>query len=897
MLMLKTDVFAIVPSALGKHFSLFTRLRACLVPMLLAALCQFALVAPAAQAATAAAGSAHGLETSLTLAPLIGVNAQLAVGPLPSGVSRTAPPDYSANSSTASATGALGVLGTVVSTGVLQASTTANLAADTSTSTASVDNLNVGLIGLIGLTANQVQSTASVTCNAGSLAVSGTTTLTNPALTLLGLGVGVSGQPAPNTQLSVLGIQVTLNEQVASATGISVNAVHVRINNALLAAIGRVSGDIVIAQSTASLTSTCPVSAPLLPDLKMTIGAPSPAFVAGQQSLIPVTVANVGTGASPGPHVVTLAIPGGFTVPAAFTSGAWSCLAPAAVVSCSMPSALAAGASTAFNVPFTPSAGAAVGPYTFSGNAQAAPGETNLADNAASMQASVATAPASGTPNLQMSIGAPSPAFVAGQQSQIPVTISNVGTAASPGPHVVTLSVPTGFTVPGAFTSGTWSCTDAAGTITCTNPAALGPGLSTSFNVPFTPGSNSASGPHTFSGNAQPAAGETNLADNSASMQASVAAAPTSGPTAPDLQMAIGDPSPALTAGQTSRIPVTLTNVGTATAPASQSVTITLPADVSVPASFTSGDWTCNVSNGTVACGLNAALPAGASSAFTVPVTPLPTLVGTQPTFSVTATAAPGETSLGNNTATLSAPVSAALEINYQDVWWNPQESGWGVGIFHQGDTVFFAIYVYGNSTQPIWFVGSSPRRDIGNYSGPLYQTSGPAFSVAAFNTAMVNTQQVGTFTLRFTGPADATLDYTVNGVTASRTITRQTFANVGSLTGNWHYVNKAVTSGCSNTASNGVVYTTGTATIAAGASAGAYSATLTRDGSSASCIVTAAFEQKGSVHTLSNRKSTCVGGTGTAVLRLLDGVLSEHSETTNPATGCTEKNTLSAVR
>src|SRR4029453_7146264 len=28
-------------------------------------------------------------------------------------------------------------------------------------------------------------------------------------------------------------------------------------------------------------------------------------------------------------------------------------------------------------------------------------------------------------------------------------------------------------------------------------------------------------------------------------------------------------------------------------------------------------------------------------------------------------------------------------DTNYQDIWWNPQESGWGMNLTHQGNTIF----------------------------------------------------------------------------------------------------------------------------------------------------------------------------------------------------------------
>src|SRR4051794_13939962 len=36
--------------------------------------------------------------------------------------------------------------------------------------------------------------------------------------------------------------------------------------------------------------------------------------------------------------------------------------------------------------------------------------------------------------------------------------------------------------------------------------------------------------------------------------------------------------------------------------------------------------------------------------------------------------------------------------IDATDLWINPDESGWGVSVFHQGDTLFASLFVYGRT-------------------------------------------------------------------------------------------------------------------------------------------------------------------------------------------------------
>ena len=114
---------------------------------------------------------------------------------------------------------------------------------------------------------------------------------------------------------------------------------------------------------------------------------------------------------------------------------------------------------------------------------------------------------------------------------------------------------------------------------------------------------------------------------------------------------------------------------------------------------------------------------------------------------------------------------------NYQDLWWNPAESGWGVNVTHQGNILFATLFTYDAAGQGKWFVLSNgTKTGAGAYSGKLYVTAGPAFNaspwVAATSTA------VGTMSFNFTSGNAGTLTYTVNGVPVTKAIQREVFAS-----------------------------------------------------------------------------------------------------------------------
>jgi lysyl endopeptidase len=125
---------------------------------------------------------------------------------------------------------------------------------------------------------------------------------------------------------------------------------------------------------------------------------------------------------------------------------------------------------------------------------------------------------------------------------------------------------------------------------------------------------------------------------------------------------------------------------------------------------------------------------------------------------------------------------------NYTDLWWGgAPESGWGVNLVHQSGVIFATLFTYDASGQPLWLVMSDGEGIPGSttYTGPLYRTTGPAFNAVPFTpiTAANNTQ-VGTMTLKFdvTNGDAATMTYTVNGVTVTKSIQRLEIAPIKPL-------------------------------------------------------------------------------------------------------------------
>jgi hypothetical protein len=115
---------------------------------------------------------------------------------------------------------------------------------------------------------------------------------------------------------------------------------------------------------------------------------------------------------------------------------------------------------------------------------------------------------------------------------------------------------------------------------------------------------------------------------------------------------------------------------------------------------------------------------------------------------------------------------------NYQDLWWNPSESGWGLNIAHQGDILFITWFTYDTDGRGLWLVGSDIRKTgNGTYSGTLFRTAGPPVGASPWNPGSVQRIPAGTATLTFRDDNNDTFSYTVNTISGSKSITRQVFA------------------------------------------------------------------------------------------------------------------------
>jgi hypothetical protein len=130
----------------------------------------------------------------------------------------------------------------------------------------------------------------------------------------------------------------------------------------------------------------------------------------------------------------------------------------------------------------------------------------------------------------------------------------------------------------------------------------------------------------------------------------------------------------------------------------------------------------------------------------------------------------------------LSAGNAYAQTSNYTDIWWNANESGWGISINDQTDQIFVAWYTYDTDGSQLFITMPGCTRSAnGKFNrsvceGDLYRTTGTPITQQTFVPGNTQATKIGDATLTFTGNNAATWRYTVGSTTITKSITRVAF-------------------------------------------------------------------------------------------------------------------------
>jgi hypothetical protein len=108
-------------------------------------------------------------------------------------------------------------------------------------------------------------------------------------------------------------------------------------------------------------------------------------------------------------------------------------------------------------------------------------------------------------------------------------------------------------------------------------------------------------------------------------------------------------------------------------------------------------------------------------------------------------------------------------------MWWRGiSESGWGMNLVHQGNTVFATWFTYDADGTDLWLVMDNLQlTGTDTWSGNVYRTSSSPFGVTPYDNSRFAATPVGTATFTFTSPNDGSVTWTVNGTTVTKPITK----------------------------------------------------------------------------------------------------------------------------
>jgi hypothetical protein len=205
--------------------------------------------------------------------------------------------------------------------------------------------------------------------------------------------------------------------------------------------------------------------------------------------------------------------------------------------------------------------------------------------------------------------------------------------------------------------------------------------------------------------------------------------------------------------------------------------------------------------------------------------------------------------------------------IDLTDIWW-ANEDGWGVTISQQGSVLFGTFFIYGVDRSARWFTAAmfpvaSPS-GTSAWSGDMFRRTGAFYGQPGFNADPAT--DVGLATVTFTTASNATLVYTIDGVTVTKLITRQTFAG-NSIAG--VYTGGAVMdrSGCSDSSLNGIADVQGQVTITQNDPSVVISVAFAAiDGTASNCTFRGVYVPSGRLGSISGGTWSCVVGSTTVI-------------------------------
>ena len=139
--------------------------------------------------------------------------------------------------------------------------------------------------------------------------------------------------------------------------------------------------------------------------------------------------------------------------------------------------------------------------------------------------------------------------------------------------------------------------------------------------------------------------------------------------------------------------------------------------------------------------------------------------------------------------ALLAGATQAAHAGTYSDLWFNPQQPGWGVQVTEQVETAFITFFTYGPDGKPTWYFASNAQvvaySGSGAYpvfDGELYRSEG-TYHAQPYKSSDNRVVPVGRIQLEVLDRNRMRVFYKVGDVTGTREVSRLSIAQPIDLT------------------------------------------------------------------------------------------------------------------
>lgn len=240
-----------------------------------------------------------------------------------------------------------------------------------------------------------------------------------------------------------------------------------------------------------------------------------------------------------------------------------------------------------------------------------------------------------------------------------------------------------------------------------------------------------------------------------------------------------------------------------------------------------------------------------------------------------------------------------ARATDYTDLWYNPDESGWGVNLVQSESFVFATFFVYAADGTPTWYTGELTWDGSNAFRGNLYATTGSGFA-STWQAGNSKSTVAGTasFQPSSTNAWQGTLAWTVAGVgSASKAIERQTLTTIA-LGGAYSGGQTGYYSGCSPSSYNGS-YIDRFDLAATQTTGGSATLSFTYE-SGLTCTLAGTLEAHGSLYRIPDATYKCSDGLSTtAVVHELKATslgIEGRYAAPSVGSGCSENANFAAV-